>query len=74
MWGIRTLEEGVGRDGFLQCSLSLMTYISYSPASGLAALWCFTENIHHKSMFKAALDLFFCSFVKWFLSISRQVS
>lgn len=28
------------------------------------------ENIHRKSVFKAALDLFFCSVLKWLLSIS----
>lgn len=74
-WGYqssgRTGREGVS---FLPCSLYHRNDIGNIPAPGLAALWCFTENSHHKNVFKAVLDLFFCSFLKWFLSISCQVS
>lgn len=62
MWGVRTF----GREGMApSCCLSPRPCITQSPALALAALWCLTENISPPSLFKAALDLSFCSFVKW---------
>lgn len=47
--------------------------MSYVSALGLVFLWCFTEHMRQKSVFKAVLDLFFCSFLKWSVSISCEV-